>query len=362
MSRTDAAKAATRPERWIAPNAMGDEPAEMVVLVGDQFGRVIGELDGEVVGVAWKLNDYGQARLVLPRSASSATERLLRPGNRMLIQMSNGLPDWGGLIDPPRRWRNGRIEVTGYSGERLLADRVTDRGRYFASATAGNIFRALLNEAVPVGVEIGQVWMGGSLHGPDYHYRGLHDIFTKSLTGRMEQADWNVDARLVGGRIVFRANFYERRGRDHGRRLALIEGVNLAPADLNEQGTLVNEWFLAGAGSGWGADSRIYATARDENSIRRIGLRQRGDIRTDVSVQETLDNHARAALAESMAPRPVVDPLALDRPPARWGQYEVGDTIRLELYEVGFGGYETSARIRAREYLPGRGVCSLVVE
>lgn len=361
FNRTHAAKPSAVGVVYLAPNAAGDGAAETLILVGDQTGRVIGELDGDLVGAAWKLSDYGQARIVIPRSGATATERLLRPGNRILIQFGNGLPDWGGMIDLPRKWKDGRIEVTAYTGERLLVDRITDRGRYFTNATAGEIFRALLTEMTPVGVDVGQVWYGGEMHSPDYHYRSIHDIFTKSLSGRIEQADWDVTAALSGGRINFRANYYERKGIDHGRRLALIEGVNLAEAELNEQGALVNEWRLAGAGTGWGEATRIYATAADTVSQSKYGLRQRGDIRVDVSIQETLDNNAAAALAESREPRAVVSPVALDRPPARFGQYGVGDTVWLELYEAGFGGYAGPVRIRAREFLPARGVCSLVI-
>lgn len=353
---------AFRPPVFLAPDATGTAAAGVVFLVGDQHGRVMGELAGELLGVAWKLNDYGQARLVIPRTGATATERLLRPGNRVLIQFGNGLPDWGGMMDLPRKWKDGRIEVTAYSGERILVDRVTDRGRYFNNATAGQIFRALLSEAAPVGVDVGDVWMGGDLHGPDYHYRNLYDIFTKSLSSRIEAADWNVSARLTRGQIAFRANYYEKRGVDHGRRIALVEGINLAEGDLNEQGTLVNEWLLAGAGTGWSADNRIFARARDEVSIAKYGLRQKGEVRVDVSVQETLDRSAAVSLAESREPRAIVDPVTLDRPPARWKEYDVGDTVRVELYSAGWDGYVSSVRIKAREFLPGRGVCSLVIE
>jgi len=350
------------PPRYLNPDRTGNGPAEILVLVAERSGRVIGELDAEIAGVSWKLGDYGQARLTIPRSGGTATETLLRPGNRMLIQFGNGLPDWGGVVDLPRRWRDGRIEVVAYGGERLLADRVTGRGRYFSNVTAGQIFTALIREATPMGVEIGEVWMGGALHSPDYHYRSLYDIFTKSLSGRIEQADWGVEAYLRGGVIVFRANYYERRGVDRGRKVALIGGVNLANESLQEQGTIKNEWFLAGAGSGWGADNRIYATARDAVSVARYGLRQGGEVRVDVSARETLDKSAAVALEESREPRRVVDLTALDLPPGRWGQYGIGDRIWTELYDVGFGGYGESVRIRAREFLPGRGVCSLVVE
>lgn len=353
---------ATRPPVYLAPDATGTGASGIVVLVGDQGGRVMGELAGDVLGVAWKLSDYGQARIVLPRTGATATERLLRPGNRVLIQFGNGLPDWGGMMDLPRKWQDGRIEVVAYSGERILMDRVTDRGRYFSNATAGEIFRALLTEAVPSGVDVGDVWLGGELHGPDYHYRNLYDIFTKSLSSRIETADWNVSARLTRGQIAFRANYYEKRGVDHGRRIALIEGINLVGTRLQEQGTIVNEWLMAGAGTGWSADSRIYATARDEASIAAYGLRQKGETRVDVAVQDTLDRSAAVSLAESKGPRAIVDAVTLDRPPARWKEYDVGDTVWMELYDEGFDGYVAPIRIKAREFLPGRGVCSLVIE
>lgn len=348
------------PRRYLHPNRAGTGAAEMLILVADRAGRLIGELDAEVEGVAWKLSDYGQARFTLPRR--EGMEALLRPGNRVLIQFGNGLPDWGGVLDLPRKWRNGQVGVVAYSGERLFMDRVTGRGRYFTNVTAGQIFAALIREAAPMGVEVGEVWMGGGLHSPDYHYRGLYDVFTKSLSGRIEQADWGVATYLREGHIVFRANYYERRGVDHGRACVLAGGVNLVDETLQEQGTIKNEWFLAGAGSGWGVDNRLYATVKDTDSEARYGLRQGGEVRVDVSVQGTLDSQVAGMLEESREPRGIVDLAALDLAPARWWQYDVGDTVWLEIYDAGFGGYGSSVRIRAREFLPGRGWCSLVVE
>lgn len=360
---THAAKtAAARPPEYLAPNATNTGPADLVVLIADQFGRVIGELDCDVTGIAEKLSDYGQARMMIPRSGATATERLLRPGNRVLIQFGNGLPDWGGMLDLPRRWRDGRIEVVAYSGEYLLKWRITNRGRYFSNETAGAIFKALLTEALPSGVTFGEAWDGGELHSPEYHYRDLYDIFTKSLSSRIEAADWNIEARLLGGRIQFEANYYERRGVDHGQRLALIEGLNAVDVDMQEQGPIINDLYMAGAGTGWSETNRIYAALADTDSQAKYGLRQKGEVRVDVSVQDTLDRSAAVTVAANKEPKAVVSLATLDRPPARWGQYGVGDTVRLELYEAGFGGYDAAVRVRAREFLPARGVCSLVIE
>ena len=351
-----------RPPVLLAPDAAGTAAAEVLVLVGDQGGRLLGELRCDLAGVAWKLNNYGQARLTMARADGTARPELLQFGNRMLIQFGNGLPDWGGVIDTPRQWSNGKIAVVAYSGEYLLTWRITGRGRYFNQVTAGEIFRALLREAKPVGVDAGTVWMGGTLHSPDYHLRGLFDIYSKSLTDRLEAADWSVSAGLADGVIRLRANFHERRGSDHGNRLALVDGVNAVVGKMDEQGPIVNEWQLAGAGTGWGETTRIYAAASDQDSQTMYGLRQRGELRVDISQQSTLDANALLGLGDTRQPRKVVSVQALDRPPARFRDYDVGDTLLLEAPGVGFDGYEAAVRVVAREFLPDTGACALVIE
>lgn len=351
--------AAGLPRVFLSPNAVNSGPADIVVLVGDKFGRVIGELDCEVVGIAWKLSDYGQARMVLPRGEATATERLLRPGNRVLIQFGNGLPDWGGMLDLPRRWRDGRIEIVAYSGEYILKWRISAADALFVSTPPGDIFQLLLAEALPSGVTFDQVWSGGERRSAEYHYRDLYDIFKKDLTS---QADWDVRPYLLNGNISFLANYYDRRGTDHGWRLALLEGVNAVDVDMQEQGPIINDWRLAGTGTGWGEGERLYAAAGGEISQSRYGLRQKGEVRVDVGDQSTLDQSAAVAISAYTEPAEIVGLSSLDLPPARWSQYDVGDTIWVELYSAGFGGYGSAVRLLAREYLPGQGVCSLVIE
>ena len=363
FEKTHAARTAEkRPPVLLAPNAAGTARASMRILAGDRNGRIRGELVADVAGVAWKLNAYGQARFTLATADATAQEDLLQFGNRIVIQFENGLPDWGGVIDTPRKWKSGTIEVVAYSAEYLLGWRVTSRGRYFQSRPAGAIFKALLTEARPIGISLGNVWMGGTLHSPEYHYRELYDIVKNSLTDRIESADWDVRPTIVNGQILFSANYYEQKGTDHGRRVRLLEGVNAVQSDLAEQGTIANEVFLAGAGSGWSDNNRIYATASDADSQGLYGLRQAGEIRVDIKEQDTLDANAALALATSKGPRTVVSVDAMDLPPGRFRQYDVGDVVWLELYENGFDGYEAPVRVLAREYLPESNTCSLVIE
>lgn len=346
----------------LRPNRLGDAASEVVVLVGNPRGWLIGEIDCSVMGVAWKLNDYGQARLRLSRAVASTMEPLLRPGNRLLIQFGNGLPDWGGILDLPRKWQTGVVDLVGYSGERLLVDRVTGRDSRFVNVSAGRIFASLMGAAAPSGITLGSVWDGPELLTMDFHYRSLYDIFQKSLGSQIGDGDWQVEAQLIEGQITFQAHFFNQRGTDHGRRVALLEGVNLADVVLQEQGPVVNEWLVAGAGSGWGDGERLYGTGRDEASVEAVGLRQRGLIRVDLDTQATLDQATAVALAEFKEPHSTLDLTALDLAPARYSQYDIGDSVWVELYETRFGDFESSVRVVAREYFPQIGACSLVVE
>ena len=352
---------------WLVPNALGTGPAEMEILIADPTGRLIGEIQPQVQGVARKLNNYGQARMTVPRVDFVDRPWLFRFGNRVLIRFGNGLADWGGVIDPPRKWDAERVQVVAYSGEYLLDWRVTDRGRYFNNATAGDIFRAVIREATDFDVELGYVWTGGGLHGPEYHFESIYDIVTRSITRRLEAVDWDVRAILEDGRIRFVANLYERKGRDFsvgsalGRRIGFVEGVNVT-GRMDEQGPIVNDIYMAGAGSGWGESTRIYSYAHDENSRALYDLRQAGETVVDISVQATLDGAAALRLDEASSPREIYSLTAYDTAPGRFSQYEVGDVVWLEMLSVGVGGRERGVRVVAQEYLPASNTCSLVVE
>ena len=363
-----AAKAAAwRPPVWLAPNALGTGPAEMEILIADTTGRVIGEIQPQVQGVAWKLNNYGQVRLTVSRAEFVERPWLFRFGNRILFRFGNGLAEWGGVIDPPRKWNSERVSVVGYSGEYLLDWRVTDRGRYFNKATAGDIFRAVIREARDFDVALGYVWTGGAPHSPEYHFESIYDIVTRSITRRLEAVDWDVRPVLEDGRIRFVANLYERRGSDYsvgsalGRRIGFVEGINVT-GSMDEQGPIVNDIYLAGSGSGWGEGNRIYSHVWDENSRALYDLRQGGETVVDISVQGTLDGAAALRLAEQSAPKEVYSLTAYDTAPARFAQYGVGDTVWLEMFSVGAAGREQGVRVVAQEYLPASNTCSLVVE
>jgi len=61
-------------------------------------------------------------------------------------------------------------------------------------------------------------------------------------------------------------------------------------------------------------------------------------------------------------PQGLVDQLVtLDAVPARFRDYDVGDTVPLQMHSMGFGGLETNVRIWGRTYAPNLNLCGLVV-
>ncbi len=333
------------------------------VLVADRTGRILAEVEPQVGPLSWRLNGVGKATLTFAKSDPKASEDYLQFGNRVLIQFANGLPDWGGVIDPPRNWTESSIRVTAYSGEYLLGWRQTDRGRYFDSATVGYIFQQLIAEANAVaasGVTVGTVWDAGSAHSPEYHFANLLKVIRESLTARLSGGDFAVLAAEAGGYVTFTAHFYERRGADKPG-VVLLEDHNLAEVTLSEQGPIVNSWVTVGQGTTWG-EERPLGQAQDADSIAAYGLRQDSEMHADTSAQATLDETAANLLAESARPRNVLTLAATDLAPARFAAYDLGDALRVLLHSYGFGGYDGLVRVLAREYDPGRGVCKLVVQ
>ena len=67
-------------------------------------------------------------------------------------------------------------------------------------------------------------------------------------------------------------------------------------------------------------------------------------------------------LATNSEPRRLFSLEVVDEVPALFSDYDLGDTVRCMLPSFGFGGYDGTVRILAREFNPASGTCKLVVE
>lgn len=336
------------------------------ILVGDLDGRLLAELTCQVGPVAWRLKGVSCTAMEIARTDDKAIEKYIRPGKRVLLRFSNGLPDWGGVIDPPMKWTNrGTIQFCARSIDFLLSLRQTDQERNFTAAPAGQIAKALIDDAnnlSPTGITVGEMWQGGEGYTLSYHHDDLYKIIDQDLTAPgLSSGDFWIEAEEDGnGYIVFTARFAERRGKDRPE-VAFIEGHNISDVTLTTQGPIVNAWTVIGAGNAWGED-RAYGYAEDAYSISLYGLRQANEARTDLDIDAQLDAVADSLVAKHKQPHHILTLGVANLAPGTFASYDVGDSVRVILETFGFGGYDNMVRILAREYNPMAGRCRLVVE
>lgn len=333
------------------------------LVVGDQFGALLDELEVNLQFVNWRLNKIGKCKFDIAANDPKSTAGNLKFGNRVLIEFDNGLPAWVGIIDPFRDWDKDLITVNCYDPGEIFQYRITDKGRYFTAEAAGSIFKAVIDDANIValtGVLIGEIYSGGDAHSPDYHLKPLIEIFQDSILTRLSNYDFGFTGSLVDGVIQMTANFYEMKGSIKPSTV-LIQGNNLSEVKLSEQGPIINKWVVAGEGTGWGAE-RLTSTAVDQDSIDTYGLREASRVYGDVKEQGTLDQNAANLLEQTKDPYNIFTLSAVDAEPAKFSAYDIGDTVRLIAPDYGFDGTDTMVRILSREFKPGDGVCDLVVQ
>lgn len=333
-------------------------------LIGDHSGRILASLRPDIRRVSWRFNAIGQLAFALAQSDEKLQERLLRFGNRVLLQFSNGLPPWGGVIGNPYDWTGTEVVFQAYTGETLLYRRRTARRRRFDNATVGAIALALLEEAeaiAPTGVRPGRIWMGGPGHFPEYHYKSLGDALLDSLVENLSAEAFDVTAREEAGYIVFELNLYEAKGMSKPN-VALVEGQNVADVRFRVEDSIVNAWYMAGEGTDWGDTDRVYAEAVDEESIRVYGRREDFEMRSGVMYQSTLDETIAKRLQETAHPTRVLGMSVTNHPPGRFGDYDVGDAVTCALPSFDWNGIHGLYRVMGREFFPDSSAVDLVLE
>jgi len=334
------------------------------VVLGDQTGRIRTELAaGNVSNIEWRLNGAGTATVSIKRGSSAFRRELLEPGARIYIEFENGLPAWGGIVDLPRSWEHGVILVRAHTIERLLRFQITSRTRAFYGDVVGSIFNQILNEIdASIGITIGHVWFGGAAHYPRYHFRDVMWVINNSIR-KMENCDYRFVPYLNGGRIVFRAELHELLGNDRRERVALVEGANVGKVlSFSEQGDIINRVVAVGSGATWAEREAVWGV--EEASKRRFGLREAVMMPADVSQTVTLSRYVGNAIRNSAYPHSLAKLSVSDSAPAGFGDYDVGDIVRVILPSFGFDGfgYDAPMRVVARGFDPQSGKCEVVLD
>lgn len=344
---------------WLAP-----AEAAISFLVADNRGRILASLRPDIQRVSWRFNAIGQLAFALARTDEKLQEPLLRFGNRVLLQFSNSLPAWGGVIVGPYDWTGAEVSFQACTGETLLFRRRTARRRRFDNATVGAIAGALLSESdavAPTGVRPGRLWTGGPGHFPEYHYKSLGDALLDSLVENLSAEAFDVTAREEAGYIVFELNVYEVKG-TRKPNTALVEGQNVSDVRFRVEEPGANAWYMAGEGTDWGDTDRVYAETVDEKSIERFGRREDFELRSGVVYQSTLNETVAKRLQETAWPTRVLGLSVTDHAPGRFGDYVVGDTVTCVLPSYDWQGIYGLYRVLGREFFPESGAVDLVLE
>ena len=336
----------------------------MRVLIGDRFGRILTEMEPQVDPMSVLLNEIGKTKLRFSSSDSKATETNLQFGNTVYIEPDNGIPPWGGILDLPRTWAAGVINVPCYTIGYVLQSRLTGKNDLYYEEQVGGVFQKSLEriqQQDPLGLVFGNIWNGGRAHYPRYNYKTLWYVLNFSLRN-METCDFKFTPYLDEGVIRFKAELFQVAGSNKSSSVTLYEGMNTeASAEIEEQGQLVNTHYAVGEGSAWD-DTRPVVIGTSPESIARYGLRESREIYTAVTLPATLEMHARHVLKHQAEPQRLFRLKVTNDVPGLFSSYDVGDVVQCILPSYTFGGFDKPVRVIGREYDPNSGICGLIVE
>lgn len=367
----------------LSPSRFGEgaEPAVVIpsvpvgttitCLIANPQRRILTQVHPDVGAISWRISDFGVVKITMARKDTNLTEDNFKVGNWLYLTFGNGLPDWAGFIvqSPKPVWTYHDVTFTVHSAEAYLKRFQTDKGRYFSKATAGYIFRSVIgdaNSAHGMGINIGDVFDGGVPHSPSYHLKDLFWIVQNSVCQRLEDLEFDVKPSLQNGRIELVANLYKRKGIPKPN-LSLIQGVNMFDETFVEAGSMVNHWQTAGAdisgdnASGWG-NGRLISSASDVASIAKHGLWMDSEVLNGIESQGELDNLTSWLLKRSRVPRFMICCNGVDKKPARFGEYVLGDSLRAIAPVATFRPYDGMVRVLGREFNHKNGGCSLALE
>jgi hypothetical protein len=333
-------------------------------LLFDRSGKNPVEVEPSWDNITWRLNKTGEAKFTLPYSDPKCTPDNLRYGNRVLIRFDNGLPSFGGVIDVPRRHSQDGVTVSIYDASRILSWRLSQKTATFTSEDPGTIFQSLIedmNATFQTGIAVGGVYTGGAVRTETYHYAKLLDeIFSLQ---RLSGNDWEIVPSYESGVLEFVAYWYERQGVDKSDSVLLSEGLNIEDVQLDEQGPLGNHIYLPGGGAGgtsW--NDRAIGEKEDDASRNLYDLREYVEVQTSVFDQITLDNSATTLLSEMAYPKRRFAPRAINRDPAHFADYDIGDILTMQALTIhSLWTFDGTIRILGREFSKD-GTCKLEVE
>lgn len=287
-----------------------------------------------------KLNRAGQSQFYVPYGAPELDmfgEDFVLPGTLVYAEDLD-MGTYSGVLMGDREWDEEGITVDVMSAEYLAFFRTTPDSRVVMNdVPSGAIFSQLvewMNQEVNSLVKPGDVALSGphiqrTFSGSNI-YNEICDL--SDATGY----DWEFEPVLEGTDLYFRANWYERRGRDLTGR-ALKDGINTdrSKTRLRETEPIVNQVHAVGmqSASGGEAPRRV---ANNAVSQARYGLRQ-GSLSSNASEPSTVEAEAQQYVSEHGDPAQQFSTEVVDRD-GILAHLRLGDFVTFSSPKYGFNG------------------------
>ena len=355
------------------PRAVFTRPAEIdngfyVVRVAGPDGWIIGELQGRLESVSWRVDGYGAASMLVPLETIVRTPYLLEFGNLIRIDFSNGLRSWAGVIDVPREVTVGAIRIQMYEASYMLGWRLATPGVMFEDnpQSAAVLIYALVGGAdlpldamrnhtagEPLSVEVGEESRLAAVErvrslDPDVHY----DVWGGS---------WS-DPHIRPTVRIFREYWS-----DDTADAVLLQGYNLAEVSMMEQGPIWNRMHVKAKmpADVIGETQERYErfTADNLYSQPRHAMRETlvtlPDVDEDVS-EWYATRYAQTQVDLLATARRRVGGTSLNLAPALWRNFTTGSKVRIESYSPAPMAME--ATVLGLEYSPAAGRMVLIFD
>lgn len=336
----------------------------------NHWGEYEKSIDVTTTPRGWVLNGYGRCDFAIPFGDANLTERLIQFGNFIHIEhrpeegSSNGrLPNWTGIIVPPRTWNKDAVVVSAVTVEAVFAFRAMPYVK--VEGSPDQCFKQIVDYArasTPNTLQIfpgridTQYQFGGQVDGraPAYSDELRTNAYDhiKKMIGLVGM-DWDITGEILPESLALqlKANLYARKGRD-GLRLTSVNTDEASPL-LTEQGTIINQIFAYSQAQT--EQTRVMQEIRLQESIDKYGPFQNNVVYIGVTDSGGLLNTAgQTRVNERGDVVRMVKRTALNHEDT-FAFLDVGNVCTISDSRVGFNpdgslGFSATARVLSMDY------------
>lgn len=294
------------------------------------------------------LNDYGEAVFSISYDDAKCKRNYLEFGNYILVR-NEKLPPWLGMIDTPRIWRNGYVEIHAFELNLLLKYRYAPLNTVIEGTPgvkAVELLR-LANLQESTIIRPGYIYSGGATYSQKMNESVLAHLKSIAVDNGHEWLISPVEAPT--GRMYAELSWHERAGVETG--LTLSQGFNVAYGEtpMEENGELVNHVeTVVDPDSNTEAGAQTYSYSESTSYGKRaVRLVLNGSI--DSAGLETM---ARQRVSEKRNPS-LSMPLGIMDVGDTFEKIALGNVVSYKLPLVGFAnqiGFGTSKKVRILGY------------